>query len=329
MAGGAIEDLHRHGLGRCTARSQHFGMVETGGGLHQRVKTAPRGPGAPVPIGRQRHTHDAGPFGGELRCALPQRRQCPRAVTLHKHMRLRHQGVQRSLARGRAQIDMAGEFAPAGVGNGLDVGQLRRVHQQHVGTIRGQRAPAHRAGQNAGEVKHPQVCQWRFACLHGRQLKRRRFANFLKIHQWLGGNGLALRVRVPFVEGPHSRHHQAGLRGGFFKRQRLPIRHAGPGLLTGGGGRVQAHDPQGTFAVVQKVGMDAHKTVAAGIQAGKLVPNLGNPAIQAEPVGAFHGRVRHVDSQALARQAARMAQLTRRQRRCRDAGLRCCANREG
>jgi len=67
------------------------------------------------------------------------------------------QGVQPGAAGVGAQVDLRRQLAPAGVGNGGDVGQVRAVDQQHVGPVGGQAAPGHRAGEDAGEVGHAQA----------------------------------------------------------------------------------------------------------------------------------------------------------------------------
>ena len=132
-------------------------MVEAHGGLHQRIEAAAAGPRALRAIGRERDADDAGPQRRELRRPEAQRLEAAGPVTLHEHMRLAGQPAQRRLSFVGAQVDMRRQLAAAGVGDGLDVGQPRRVDQHHVGPVGRERAPADRAGQDAREVEHAQA----------------------------------------------------------------------------------------------------------------------------------------------------------------------------
>ena len=55
---------------------------------------------------------------------------------------------------GRAQIDVRGSFAATGIGNGFDVRQVRRIHQQHLGAVSGEGATADRPREDAREIEN-------------------------------------------------------------------------------------------------------------------------------------------------------------------------------
>jgi hypothetical protein len=68
--------------------------------------------------------------------------------------------VQRALVIRVAQIELAGPFATAGIDHQRrNRRQVRSRDQQHIGAVGGQRAPCHRAGDDAREVEHADAGQ--------------------------------------------------------------------------------------------------------------------------------------------------------------------------
>lgn len=101
------------------------------------------------------------------------------------------------------------------------------------------------------------------------------------------------------------------------QRQGALDHFAGRGLA----GRT-AQQRQRAVAMVREIGMDAHPAaVAAWVDAGDLVPDIGRHAVDLEVAAALLRRVAHVHRHALALPAAQMPDLGRGQRGGRDAGL--------
>ena len=207
---------------------------------------------------------------------------------------------------------MGRKLATAGFGDGIDIGQVRRVHQHHVGAVRCQGPSGDWSGQHPREVEHAHPVQGAIRCHQRDQRARRRVADAFDADQGQTGHRFALRVLVPFTEAAHGGNYQVGL-------GRCLLEVFGGPRLQGGfdiGALRQflartAEQTQHTGAVVVKVGVNAHPAAAAfgpaGVQTGKLVPGRGNPPIQAEPAAAFQRRFPHVHRNRLPGLAALVA----------------------
>jgi hypothetical protein len=74
-------------------------------------------------------------------------------------MRFANQRSQAVAPRRSSQIDMYAQLAAARIGDVVDVGQVGRIHQHHVGAVGSQRAPGHRAGEDARQIEHSKAAQ--------------------------------------------------------------------------------------------------------------------------------------------------------------------------
>jgi len=130
-------------------------------------------------------------------------------------------------------------------------------------------------------------------------------------------------MAVPLIEAAHGGDHHAGIGGDLLEIARAPARQGALDHFAGRGlaGRT-AQQRQRAVAMVREIGMDAHPAaVAAWVDAGDLVPDIGRHAVDLEVAAALLRRVAHVHRHALALPAAQMPDLGRGQRGGRDAGL--------
>ena len=83
-----------------------------------------------------------------------------RAIALHEHVRLAQQsGEPLALLLG-AQVERGRELAAAGVGvEQRKARQVRRRDAHDIGAVRGERAAAHRAGNDARQIEHADARQ--------------------------------------------------------------------------------------------------------------------------------------------------------------------------
>ena len=205
---------------------------------------------------------------------------------------------------------------------------MRRIEQHHVGAVRREGAPAHRAGEYAGEVEYPESRQRPLICFEARQGQGRRIADALDAQQRLRRNRLPLRMRIPFFETAQGGDHQSALGGRLLEFQGPPGAQSVLRIRALRRLRREPQQPQRAVAVMRKIRMHAHPSVRATIQAGKFVPDFRRASIDAEPAGAFERRVQHVDAHVLPRLAARVAQFAGRQGGRRDRRLRGGADGE-
>ncbi|MNL09252.1 hypothetical protein D3C87_1300050 [compost metagenome] len=244
--------------------------------------------------------------------------------------------VQRALVVRVAQVELAGPLAAPGIDHQRrDSRQVRRRHQQHVGAVRGQRAPRHRAGDDPREVEHAHAGQRAGIDIDlgmGRQRRqglRRRLADLLDGHRRQPGNGLRLRMRAPGVVGPHGGHHEPGVRGGGLECLGLPAAQRRAHRILVMRALEQA---QHAVAVMGEIGVQPDPApVAARVQAGDLVPELGGgPAVHAQVALAaeLRQRVAHVHRHVLPAARALRPERRRGQRGRPEAGLRRRAHRE-
>ena len=195
-----------------------LGHVEAVGVLHERIEAAPARPTA-----RRGHRRRA------------RRRRCPgrsraassgaeavlgdgaRPIALDENIGLPQQRCERLAAGGLAQIDLRRELAAPGVDHQrLHRRQMRGRDVEHVGAVGRERAPAHRAGDDARQVQHLDAGERPLA--RGQRL-RRRVADPLDAEQRQARDRAALRMRVPFRE-----RSRCGDRPGRPRRRRPPAR---------------------------------------------------------------------------------------------------------
>ena len=224
---------------------------------------------------------------------------------------------------------MRRQFAAAGVGYRLDVGQVWRVDQHHVRTVGGERASTHWPGEDAREIEHAHAVQRLCGGRQGGQHARRGVANSFQRDEWGRNDHLAVRVRIPFVKVAHGSDHDIGVGAGLLEVERLPFCERGIDLRAlRGRARGQAEHVQGAIAMVGKVGVHAHPAIAALVETGELVPHFGRVSVDRVVAGAFERGVRHVHRDALLHAIARLAERCGSQRGGGDARLRGAANGE-
>ena len=224
---------------------------------------------------------------------------------------------------------MGGELAAAHVDVEVrQPRQMRRGDAHHVGAVGRERAPAHRAGDDARQIEHA----------HARERPLRvagepcdgRLADLLDLDQRQRRHRLALRMRGPL--GGRSQHgrDQPGPGGGRLERLRLPLEEGGLHRLAFVGAAQQL---QHAVAVMREVGVQPHAAVVAGaVDAGDPVPGRSRRlAVEARVALAaeLDGGLAHVDADALRPAGALAPDLGRGQTGGGDGGLRRGADPEG
>ncbi len=165
--------------------------------------------------------------------------------------------------------------------------------------------------------------------LDRRPFARRGVANSCKLDQRQRRDCLCLRMLLPIASG-------AGGRGGttcqidclFGVDGRVAKQAACEGLFSGVFTLWQPQCAQSAIAMVIEVGMDAQPAVGALIEPRQRRPGGWCVAINGEKSGAFGGGVFSGHAQPWCVQAARSAELNRRQCRCGNAALRGTGYRE-
>ena len=134
-----------------------FGVVEAGRRLHQRVEAAPVGPRAGCgrrPTARRRRC--PGAARPRPRDRIRGAASAARPIALQHHVRARQRRAR--TRRGPRRIGEIGKrrsLAAAGVGDRLDVRQLRRVDEHHVGAVGGERAAGRPGRRGCGSGRAP------------------------------------------------------------------------------------------------------------------------------------------------------------------------------
>ena len=192
--------------------------------------------------------------------------------------------------------------------------------------MRGERAAAHRTGNDAGEVEHLDVGE---RTVRAAKFARRRVADLLDGQQRQLGDRAALRMIVPFGERAACGDDQPGFGGGGFERFRLPAveRALHRGLVVR-----DAEKFEEPAAMMRQIGMQPREAaVAAAIKPGDVVVVfVGDFAVDAQISFAakFDRRAAHIDTDVLPASAAQPPQLRGRQRRRGNRRLRRGAHRE-
>ena len=239
----------------------------------------------------------------------------------------RAQGVAAGVG---AQVGKGRQLAAAGVGDRIDVGQVRRVHQHHVGAVGGQRAAADRAGEDARQVEHAHAGERPAVCGSARQRAAGASPMRSIATSGCGGDRSALRVRVPFVEAAQRGDDEAGLAWRPVRSRAASSRAsaARPRALGVRADR-QAEQSQHAVAVVREVGVQAHPAATGTrVQRRPACPRLRRTTVDREAAAALERRVAHVDAHLLAQAVAPVADLGGGQRRGRERRLRGGADRE-
>ena len=198
VAGAVIEQLARHGARTLAVRG--FRHRDPAGRLDDAVEAPPAAPRpAAAPRGQAHHHQPGMAFGQDVR-GQPEAFQGVRAVPVHQDVGAGQQVVppgvpldgaeveQRAALAGHAVIAVQGQFRP-----------VRRVEPQDVRAEGGQVPGGHRAGDDAGQVKHPQA---RSGQRTGGPRTGRRAADPGSFDQPGRGDGLARRLRPPVRLAP-------------------------------------------------------------------------------------------------------------------------------
>ena len=107
-----------------------------------------------VAVAVDRGVHQAGSQRGELLRAEAAPRERAAAVALGEDVGALHERAQPLGVGGIVEIQVRRALAVTRVHHERrDEGQLRRADPQHVGAVRGERAPAGRPGEHAGEIE--------------------------------------------------------------------------------------------------------------------------------------------------------------------------------
>ena len=188
-----VEELARQRAGPLAVRG--FGHRDAGRRLHDAVEPPPAAPRPSAAPRRQAHHDQAGmPLRQGLR-VQPELVQRVRPVSVHQDVGAGEQVVQPSAAAGGAEVEQCAALAEQPVvGVQRQLRPVRRIQPEHVRAERAEVPCRHRAGDDAGEVEHPDA---RGGQRPGRAPARRRAADRRRFHQRRRGDHLARRFRPP------------------------------------------------------------------------------------------------------------------------------------
>ena len=177
---------------------------------------------------------------------------------------------------------MRRQLAPAGIGNGRDIRQVRCIEQHHVGAIGGQGAARHRPRQNAGQLDDSLAGKGSRPGIGRRQRNAGRIADPLDQHGRHARQSLTLRMGIPIGKTSQRSHHQTRLRCRIFKGESIPVEQCTRDLLAACLRALwQRQQPQHAIAMVFKICMKTDPApVGAGVQACDRVPGLRRGAVQ-------------------------------------------------
>ena len=154
VAGAVVEQLARQRAGPLAVR--RFRHRDPGRRLHDAVEPPPAAPGTAAAPRRQADHHQAGmPFGQRPR-SQPEPLERVRPVPVHQDVGGGEQLVQPGVPAGRAEVEQRAALARQPV-VGVQ-GQLRPVRcvdAEHVRAERAEVPGGHRAGDDPGQVEHP------------------------------------------------------------------------------------------------------------------------------------------------------------------------------
>ena len=223
------------------------------------------------------------------------------------------------------QIGMRRALAAAGVGDGADVGQMRRVDQHHVGAVGRQRPTGHRPGEDARQIEHEQTFERPHRCRQIGPAKRRRVADSRDLDQRQRCDGGLLWMRLPLLERAQRSGDEPGIGGGLLERLGLPaFERSGDLFACRARPRRQAEPLQQAVSMVREVGVQpdpaARIAKPAAIQAGQRVPQLHIAPVEPESAAGFERGFAHVDGDALNDAVAGASDFRCRQCGC---GQRC------
>ena len=176
-----IQSLAGQGARLILPRGKCFGIIHAIGILHQRIKAAPRCPGAEMAIGGKRDAYDAGieRREGFWREAMPGNGTW--AIALQEDIGAGGQIAQACPIIRGTQIKCRASFAAPGIHHQfIKAWQMRGADMQNISAMCGKCTASDRAGNDACEVKHAH--SRKRARSRGRQGHARRIADFLDQH---------------------------------------------------------------------------------------------------------------------------------------------------
>ena len=271
-------------------------------------------------VGAERHVDDAGSHACDILRAEAERRDGAGTVALHEYICIAQERGQRFAPAGLTQIDGCRQFPPSGVDDErLHRWQVRRRDQQHIGAVRGERATAHRPGDDAREVEDVNA---RERALGRGQGLDRRVADLIDAKERKASDRAALRILVPLAKCAARGDDEADLGGGGLELFRLP---AVERALRGGAVVATAEQGEHPVAVMRQIGVQAQPTaVAAAIEPRDRVVILGRRLsidTQVPFAAEFDGGAAHVDADTLGAASAQAPQFARCQRGGGDSRL--------
>src|SRR5262245_61057596 len=134
----------------------------------------------------------------------------------------------------------------------------------------GERAAAHRAGDDACQVEHLDARKGAIGLGHGLYW---RLADLIDGEERKASDRTALWMRVPLHERPACGHHEAGVGGGSLERLTAPFIE---GALDCRSVMAAAEQGKHTVAMVGQIGMEPHPTaIAAAIESRDRVVIFG------------------------------------------------------
>src|SRR2546430_3432515 len=321
VAGGVIEHLRRQFLRPLDAGGLAFGVIETGRGLHQRVKSAALRPRPGMAVGRQRYINDAWVDPCDVLRREAEGGDGGRPIALRDDIGLSQQSAKHFPPLLALELQKTRQLAAAGIdGEPGDRRQIGTGDQQHVGAVHGERAARDGPRDHARQIEHAHACQ-RAVALWPRLW--RRLADFLDSDQRQFGQRARVRRRRPFLMRAHHRDHAAGGIGRGLEGLAVPLHQRGLNLVAL---RLAVKNLADGVAMMPEIGVQPHEALVAGfVDSGDGVPGRRRRlAIDTQIAlgAAFDQGVTHIDRDILALPAARFPDLRGSQSRRGDAGLR-------
>src|SRR6266508_6082610 len=142
---------------------------------------------------------------------------------------------------------------------------MRCRDEQHIGSVCGERATTHRAGNDTRQVEYLDA---RKGAVGRGQGLRRCIANLIDGEEWEAGDRAALRMLIPLGERAACGHHEAGVGGGSLERLSVPSVECALYCHS----VVTAAEPrEHPIAVMRQIGMQPHPTaITAALQSRDL-----------------------------------------------------------
>ena len=295
-------------------------MVESGRSLHQRVETAPLGPGTCGTIGRQRDIDDTGIDARGILRREAEAADRARPVALRKDIRLRQQIAQHAAPLFALEFDKTRQLPAPGVdGEPRDRRQVGAGDQQHVGAMRGERPARHGTGDHPRQIEHANARKRPLAAGPGFW---RRLTDLRDRDQRQSSERPSMRRCRPLLMRAHEGDDAAAGIGRGLERFAVPLHQRGLNRVTL---RLAVQHLADGVAVVREVGVQPHEAIIAGfVDSGDGVPGRRRRlAVDAQIAfaPAFNHGMAHIDRDVLHLAAAHFPDLGRRQPGRGDADL--------